>query len=162
MEGALYIVSAADGLLSKISSASASDVLAILAIIVSWFAIVRANKGASASSLLAIVEAFRARWQDFLGQDDEEKRDGQFADLLNLVETACAIDADRAFTGTARELLREYLDQIFVLFDGNEYARQKMVDLVSGPNTFKYIKLYKRRRCGWRKRLCQWLQCDAI
>lgn len=126
-------------------SDSISLFISVVAVIISWFAIVRANKGASASSLIAIYEAFRDSWTRFIEASDDDRRSHEFAELLNWIELACALDADKAFTGKPRELLREYLSDVFGIIYGNDFAKSKLEELSHSPTTFKYLKRFKKK-----------------
>ena len=122
-----------------------SLIVSLVALVISWFAIIRANKGASASSIIAINEAFRNSWTRFIAAPDDEQRAHEFAELLNCLELACAIHADGAFTGAPKEILTEYLEDIFRIIYGNDFARRKLDELAHSPTTFKYIKRFKAR-----------------
>lgn len=113
-----------------------------------WFAawgVRRSNKNASAATLVTLSESLRQGWERFL-YGDADKQDHHFADLLNLFEIACSIWCKKTFTGSSRELLRDYLDQAFALFHNNEYAISQLGELITDKTTFKYIRIYLKRR----------------
>jgi hypothetical protein len=95
--------------------------------------------------LIALDEAFRQGWERFLypkPDEDDVKRDYLFAELLNTMEIACGLDHDKVFIGAPRELLSDYLDDIFLLINNNAYAIKTAEGLIHSKTTFKYLGIY--------------------
>src|ERR1700730_11073730 len=67
------------------------------------------RRAASAGALIALSESFRQAWLQFSNAGDEDAKQHTFADVMNLLESACAIFEDRLFVGRAGRLLEDYL-----------------------------------------------------
>lgn len=128
-----------------------SLIVALVALFVSYLAIVRGNKNGSAASLITLNEAFRQAWERFLGAEGDDLRKHQFAELVNLLEIACALEFDKALVGKPRELLTEYLSDVFDMLNENEMARRLIAELISGPSTMKYVRKFIERRKKMRR-----------
>lgn len=125
--------------------------VALAALWVSYLAIIRGNKNGSASSLIALNEGFRQGWERFLTAEGDDARRHQFADLMNLLEIACALEFDKALAGKPREILTEYLSEVFDILNGNEEAKELIGGLIGAPNNMKYVQQYTRER----KKVCR-------
>lgn len=135
-----------------LSTLSASDVIsaislvvAVLALWVSCHAIYRSNKTSSAAIYLTLNGGFHEGWRRYLREADPEKRAYEFAELMNVVEIACAIHISRSLTGVTRELLEEYLGDTLSLIEGNEEATSRLRALIHSETTFKYVTAYLRQ-----------------
>jgi hypothetical protein len=71
--------------------AAASLGIALVALVVSWLGIWRANRTTSAATLVTLKEGFRQAWSRFFDAQDEAEKYYELAELLNLFEIACAI-----------------------------------------------------------------------
>jgi hypothetical protein len=121
--------------------ASASLVVAFVALAVAWHAILRGNKTTSAATLVSLNEGFRSAWGRFFLAKEEQKA-AELAELLNLFEIACAIRQEGSVSGNAAELLQEYLDNVLRLLTGNTYICQQVVPLLQNERTFVFIKRF--------------------
>jgi hypothetical protein len=97
-----------------------------------------ARKAGSGSSLIALNEAFRECWKEFLAGDDEKKQYA-FAELANALEIACAVFRDKFFFGHSADLLENYLLSVFRLIEANADARERMIGLLQTRRTFENI-----------------------
>jgi hypothetical protein len=97
-----------------------------------------ARKAGSGASLIALNEAFRECWKDFL-TGDENQKSFAFAELTNSLEIACAVFRDRVFFGHSADLLENYLLSVFRLIEANIDARGRMLVLLQTRQTFENI-----------------------
>ena len=74
--------------------------------------------------------------------EDEAIKQHQFAELLNLLEIACALRIRNVLTGVSRELLTEYLDDVMRLLNTSDDAKERLEALIHSKTTFKYLRLY--------------------
>lgn len=117
-------------------------ILAIVAIGVSVVAVRRSDRNASASTLVALYEGLRGAWERYLDEGDDGRRAFQFAELINLIELACAVVVDGAVHGAARELLEEYLAEVLLILVEDAEACERIAALRGQPNTFKYLRRF--------------------
>lgn len=120
--------------------ATASGIISLIALFVAVYAIRRSNRNASVATVVTLNEGFRQAWHRFLTAQGTA-RDYEFAELMNLLEIACAIEWEESLTGVSREIASEYLAQNLQLLQSNDYAREKIQAAVHAPTTFKYISL---------------------
>lgn len=124
------------------------DVLAVglgaLALGVPVFSIHRSNLNSSVSSFLALNEGFRQAWVRYI-HSDAEQRDHEFAELMNLLEIACAVQLEGSLFGVSRELTAEYIKESLTLLDEHEDARVRYERAIHSPTTFKYIRMFRAR-----------------
>jgi hypothetical protein len=108
-----------------------------------------ARKAGSGSSLIALSEAFRQCWKEFLSAGaDENKRQYAFGDLANALEVACAVFRDKVFFGRSADLLENYLLSVFRLIEANAEARDRMANLLQTPRTFENIVGFLKNHRG--------------
>ncbi len=77
--------------------ALASGAVAVAALLVAVYAIVRSNRNSSAATVVALNEHFRQAWQWYFDEREEDKKDYQFAELANLLEVACGIHDEGSY-----------------------------------------------------------------
>ena len=140
-----------DNLLISDGIALASLCVALAALWLSYLAIIRGNKNGSASSLIALHEALRQGWMRFLSANDDDARRHEFADLMNILEIACALEFDKTFVGKSREILTEYLSEIFDILMGNKEAKERIENLKGTSTNMKYVQWYMRKRMKTRQ-----------
>ena len=116
--------------------------VAIGALFVSVYAIRRGNKNSSAATLVTLNEGFRQAWQRFLEAKEENAKQYEFSELLNLFELACAIHSERSLVGVSRDLAGSYIRESLQLIEGNEDARKRINKTLTTPETFHYIRKF--------------------
>lgn len=130
--------------------ASASLAISVVALVVAWFGIVRANKTTSAATLVSLNEGFRQSWQRFVATLDDAKKDNvqldALAELLNLLEIACAIYLEKSLSGNSRKLMFEYLDSSLKILVKSQQASEQVYLLIQSKTTFIYIKKFLRKK----------------
>jgi hypothetical protein len=74
-------------------------------------AIGRANKTTSAATMVTLSEGFRSAWGRLVSAEEQQKSD-EVAELLNLLEIACAIRMEGCLSGNSARLLEDYLKSV--------------------------------------------------
>lgn len=119
---------------------------AILSIASLWLAAAalrRGNKNASAALVVSINENFRQGWARVLSAKGDA-RAFELHELLNLIETTCAIQQERSITGVSRELIEEYLCQVLAILGKDQQARRAIAGMRNAPTSFKYLRAFFR------------------
>jgi hypothetical protein len=120
-------------------------VVAVGGVWLTGYGVYRGNRNSSAASLIALNEAWRQAWERYLLAEGDVAKQHQFAELLNILEIACALKIKRVLTGPSREILTEYLDGVLTLLKSSNDAKDRLGNLIHAPTTFKYIGQYLRR-----------------
>jgi len=128
-----------------------SDWIAIASLTVSastlWIAyrtIRQGNKNSSTAILIALNDAFRAAWERYISAEDT-KKSHEFAELLNVLEIACAIHHEGSLFGVSKTLSRDYIENIIILIENDDKARMLLETMIHAPNTFEFIALFRKR-----------------
>jgi hypothetical protein len=124
--------------------ASASLIVAFVALVVALYAVYRGNRNSSVTTLVTLNEACREAWHRFLYPDSEEQRQYQLSELMNLLEIACGIQLEKSLAGVSKHLIKDYLKEVLPLLLSNEHAREEMDRMQSSPTTFEHIKLFMK------------------
>lgn len=124
--------------------ASASLLVASVALIIAWYAIKRANKTTSAATMVTLNEGFRSAWSRFFAAAGTAQQEIELAELINLFEIACAIRLEGSLSGHSAELMSEYLENVLQLLVSNPYALANVPPLLQDAKTFKFIKQFLR------------------
>ena len=123
----------------------ASLAVAFIALLVAWYAIARANKTTSAATMVALSESFRSAWSRFFEACEKQKPD-ELAELLNLLEIACAVCLEGSLSGNSKMLMSEYLNNILRLLAQNEFTKANVGPLLQDASTFIFIKKFLREK----------------
>lgn len=100
------------------------------------------RRAASAGAFIALNESFRQAWLHFRNIDeaDEAGKQYAFADVMNLLETACAIFDEKIFVGKVATLLEDYLCHVFILIQESDDARERIEQhMMLTDKTFEHI-----------------------
>lgn len=129
--------------------AVASLIIASAALGISLYAIVRANATTSAATFVTLNEGFRQAWDRCLqpgaGQGAEN---AGLAELLNLLEIACAIYLEGSVSGNSRGLIAEYLNSVLSLLTKSPVLNPQVPPLLQTKDTFIFIKKFLRMKCS--------------
>lgn len=128
--------------------AVASLIVAVLALGISVYAIRRANATTSAATLVTLNEAFRQGWERYLQRDETVTglADSELAELLNLLEIACAIYLEGSISGNSRKLLLDYLNNVLSVLSRHENVNLKALELLQTDRTFEFIKKFMKKK----------------
>jgi hypothetical protein len=118
-----------------------SGTISLIALAVALFAIRKGNKNSSAAILVTLNDSFRQAWQRFLAAEDETSRQHEFAELLNVMEIACAIYLEKSLAGVSRKLAEEYISHILTNVD----AQERLASMINSPTTFEYIAGFRAK-----------------
>jgi hypothetical protein len=84
--------------------------------------------------------SFRQAWLHYVQvSDNDAAKQHAFADIMNLLELACAIDEDKLFVAKGGELHRDYLLHLLKLIEQSDDARKRMQQMFMTPKTFLHI-----------------------
>jgi hypothetical protein len=125
--------------------ASAALAVALAALGVSWYGIRRSNKTTSAATLVTLNEGFRQAWDRFLS-DNVQDREYELAELMNLLEVACAAHEEGSITGNSRTLLFDYLDRVLRALIRNPYANEQIGSLLQSKDTYKFVRRFLKTK----------------
>jgi hypothetical protein len=103
-----------------------------------------AQRSGSAAALVAVHEAVRKAWADYVNSAPE-KKEYAAGELCNALEVACAALADAVFFGESRQLLEMYLLHSLKLIERDDFTRELMLGFLQDPQTFKNIRNVLRR-----------------
>ena len=121
-----------------------SLLVSLAALAVSVFAIVRANNTTSGSTIVSLNEAFRQAWDRYFNAKPEQKS-YELAELLNLLEIACAVYLEWSLSGNARELIFDYLRRVLsLIIEHKEISTEIEKKLLQDKETFLFIKKFLR------------------
>jgi len=98
-----------------------------------------ARKASSAAVVIPLGDSFRECWLAFIGATNNNDRRFHFAELVNALETACAIFRDKVLYGASREVLEQYLVNVFQIIETNQEALELLGGLLESPKTFENI-----------------------
>jgi hypothetical protein len=128
--------------------AAASLGVATAALAISVYAIGRANKTTSAATLVSLNEGFRQAWEKYLqglAAGPDAAASYHLAELLNLLEIACAIYLEGSLSGNSRKLQVEYLDNALSLLTSTPSVDDQVLQLLQTERTFSFIKKFLRK-----------------
>jgi len=128
--------------LATLVMALATLIATIVAVWIAKVTLGKSNKNASIATVLTLNESFRQAWRRFIDEEDPSKREYEFSDLMNLFEIACGIEYEKSFTGVSRQLIREYLKETIGLLKKDEYANEKIPQMLRDDLTFCYIRKF--------------------
>jgi hypothetical protein len=107
------------------------------------------RRASSAGAFIALNESFRQTWLHFSNIDEVGKQYA-FADVINLLEPACAIFDEKIFVGKVATLLEDYLCHVFILIQESDDARGRIEHMMMTHKTFEHIVKFLRQH---RKRI---------
>lgn len=124
-----------------------SLVASIAALWFAWYGIRRANRTSSAATLVTLNESFRQGWIRYLEASDQAENNYQLAELLNLLEIACAVFLENSLTGNSKKLMLDYLNRSIKIIEDNKEAYNYLeAELVQSPSTFEFIRKFQKDR----------------
>jgi hypothetical protein len=115
------------------------------AVLIALWQISLSKRASSVSALVALHEALRACWRDYLTADAERKS-LVFGDLCNAIEVGCAALTDRMLFGESKRVLEAYLLSTLKIIERHDVERAQFIELLQEPKTFINIHVFLRRR----------------
>jgi hypothetical protein len=127
--------------------AAASLVVATAALVISIYAIRRANNTTSSATLVTLNEAFRQAWERYLQvpAPEPDTSSYNFAELLNLLEIACAIYLEGSVSGNSRTLMVDYLNNVLAHLLETPSTHVHVLQLLQTEKTFEFIKKFLKK-----------------
>ena len=116
-------------------------VLTVFGLGIAVWTLRRGNKNASAAMVLTINENFRQAWARVLGSTGKT-RAFELHELLNLIETVCAIHQERSLTGVSRKLVETYLCEILRIIGKDLEVRRAIANMRNAPTTFEHLRAF--------------------
>jgi hypothetical protein len=116
-----------------------SLIVAAAALWVAMVALGRADRNASAGTVVTLNQSFADGWRHFQDADDEDRRDVEFAELMNTFEIAAAVHQEGSLHGVAKKLIENYLCSALKTIDADEDARRRVGALRDTADTFEYL-----------------------
>jgi hypothetical protein len=122
----------------------------LVALIVAAVQLFYGRRTASGGALIALNESFRQAWLQFSIARDDAAKQHMLAEVMNLLNMACAILEDKLFVGRAGRLLETYLCDVFGLIGQSDDAKTRIEAMMMTPRTFEHILKFIR---GHRKQI---------
>lgn len=124
--------------------------IAFLALIINIFAFLctawwirRQVQVADINNYFRIQEKIPQAWRKFR-DESEEKKDFEFIELLNLLETVSELYNSRIIHGSTRKMVRDYLSEVLPRLLTDEYAVSRLKNTRSGSDTYSEIERFAR------------------
>jgi len=110
---------------------------------------------------VTLNESFRQAWERYLQRDQTETglADSELAELLNLLEIACAIYLEGSISGNSRKLLVAYLNNVLSVLTRHQVVNLKALELLQTEKTFEFIKRFMKKRPVDRTDLLYQVEC---
>lgn len=116
--------------------------LGLIGLIVAIWQLWAGRKAASAATVIALNESFRQAWLLSSQASDDDGKQYAFSDVINLLETACAVAEDKLLVARGGKLLEDYLCHMLILIQQSDDARQRIERMFVTPQTFGHIKIF--------------------
>jgi hypothetical protein len=113
--------------------------LNVVALFVAAWQLRAARSGASAGAYITLSESLRQAWGQFFDASDEQRKQYAFSDVINSLETACAIFEDKVFVGKVGLLLEAYLCHVLILIQDDTDAKVRIERMILTDRTFEHI-----------------------
>lgn len=119
-----------------------ANIATLIAVFIAAWQVRLGRKAASAGAFMTLNESLRQAWLHFSAvseQGSEQQRLHAFSDVMNLLESACAIFEDKIFVGKVGTLLEDYLCHVLILIQQSEDARSRIERIMVTEKTFDHI-----------------------
>ena len=118
--------------------------IAVFAFLASWRQLTLSKKAGSVAALVALHDSFRDCWNTYLLSDGTRQKLA-FGDLSNTLEIACGAFADGTLFGESAVILETLLLDYLKTIEQNDEARTELLRLLTGPETFRNIRIFLQR-----------------
>lgn len=102
------------------------------------------RRASSAAALIAANESLRQAWLQFNAAATEDEIQYAFADVMNLLEIACAARRDGLFVGETGSVMSKYLEHILKAIAADTSARMRIEKMLDIPGTFEHVYQFLR------------------
>jgi hypothetical protein len=127
-----------------LSAASFLVSIAISVVVAVWTN--RLSKAsASAGTIVTLNQAFREAWGHLSYAEDEIRKEFAIAELLNLLEIACAIRLEKSLSPKTKKLIDDYLKNVIQALKRNPSINAIAKQLIQASTTFEFIKQYHNK-----------------
>lgn len=101
-------------------------------------------RAADFTSYLDMQSRYAEAWRRYRDAQEEHK-DFEFIEVLNLIEAGCHLHNKKVVYGATREMLESYLKEIISGILKNDPAKKRMLDAVSENKTFEQVVVFGER-----------------
>jgi hypothetical protein len=115
--------------------------LAVIALFMTARQLWVGRRASSASALIALNESLRQAWLHFKNATTDADNQYAFADVMNLLEIACAAREDGLFVGETGVVMNKYLLDILKAIGADVSAKARIKSMLGVPGTF--VNLYR-------------------
>lgn len=119
--------------------------VAIATLLWTALSIRRQAQASDFGSYLQLTERFANAWRRFRDAEDDETRDFEFGEVLNLIEGTCHLYNSGTIHGATREMIRDYLREVLADVFNDKYAKERISNSFSGPDTYFHIRRFAYR-----------------
>jgi hypothetical protein len=116
-----------------------SLVIALTALVFARSALRNADRNSSAALVVALQDAISVGWRRFLTTAEAFWKDYEFAELMNVFETAASVHQEGALQGNAKKMVEAHLCNSLELISRNEEAKSRIAKLREAPETFRHL-----------------------
>jgi hypothetical protein len=116
-----------------------SLVIALVALQIARVALKNADRNASAALVVTLQDSISAGWRRFLTTVEAAWKDYEFAELMNVFETAASVHQEGALQGNAKKMVEAHLCNSLELISRNDDAKSRIAKLRETPETFRYL-----------------------
>ena len=108
------------------------------------------RRAGSAAAFISLNESLRQAWIRYQNSgDDDFETQASFADLMNLLETGCALHFDGVLSGNTGLLLKDYIIAVLRRIQHDQDARGRIEPMIDRPGTFKWLwKFYRANKAA--------------
>lgn len=96
------------------------------------------------SSYLQLTERYANAWRAFRDAEPGAKKEFEFGEVLNLIEGTCHLYNSGAIHGATQEMIRDYLREVLPAVFSDEFAKERIAQSFSGPDTYLHIRRFSR------------------
>jgi hypothetical protein len=118
--------------------------IALVALLVARAALRNADRNASAALVVTLQDSISAGWRRFLTTVEPVWKDYEFAELMNVFETAASAHQDEALQGNSKKMVEAHLCNSLELISANADAKSRIAKLRESPDTFKHLIAFVR------------------
>ncbi len=116
-----------------------SLLIALVALFIARAALKNSDRNASAALVVALQDSISVGWRRFLTTAEVTRKDYEFAELMNVFETAASVHQEGALQGRAKNMVEAHLCNSLELISDNDDAQLRIAKLRGAPETFRHL-----------------------
>lgn len=114
-------------------------VIALVALTIARSALKNADRNASAALVVTLQDSISAGWRRFLMTLEAFWKDYEFAELMNVFETAASVHQEGTLQGNAKKMVEAHLCNSLEMISQDQDAKSRIAKLRESPDTFRYL-----------------------